>query len=238
MNATVTGGALLRDRQINREGLDHIKRWEGVRLVAYRDVAGVLTIGYGHTSNAGAPKVTPGMKITEAEAERILQTDLRKFEKRVSELVKVPLNDNQFAALVSFDFNTGALHKSTLLKKLNAGDYDAVPVELMKWVNAGGKRVQGLVNRRASEAGLWAKGEFVSSNTVEASTKVPSTDVAVIGGTGAAGAGTAIAPIVPDLVDAVSSQQRELTSGDWTRITIAAFILALTLYGIYRKVRS
>ncbi|MHC3939910.1 hypothetical protein ACI0FR_01214 [Paenochrobactrum sp. BZR 201-1] len=106
------------------------------------------------------------MKINDQEADRILRADLAKFEKRVSDLVKVPLNDNQYAALVSFDFNTGALHKSTLLKKLNTGDYSAVPAELMKWVNAGGKRVQGLVNRRAAEAGLWVKGDFVSSNYV------------------------------------------------------------------------
>jgi len=160
-------------RQINAEGLAHIKRWEGLRLSAYKDVAGIWTIGYGHTSAAGAPTVSAGMKITEAEAERILRADLAKFEARVERLVKVPLTDNQFAALVSFDYNTGALHKSTLLKKLNAGDYAAVPEELAKWVNAGGKRVQGLVNRRASEAGLWAKGEFVSSADVPAKPAAP-----------------------------------------------------------------
>jgi len=154
-------------RRINAAGLSHIQQWEGKRLTAYQDVAGIWTIGYGHTSAAGAPKVVAGMKISEQEAVRILRADLAKFEKRVSDLVKVPLSDNQYAALVSFDFNTGALHKSTLLKKLNAGDYSAVPAELMKWVNAGGKRVQGLVNRRAAEAGLWAKGDFVSSNYVE-----------------------------------------------------------------------
>ncbi|GHE74614.1 hypothetical protein GCM10019059_37660 [Camelimonas fluminis] len=160
-------------RKINADGLAHIKRWEGLRLSAYQDIAGVLTIGYGHTSAAGAPQVKAGMKITEAEAERILQSDLAKFEQRVERLVKVPLSDSQFAALVSFDYNTGALHKSTLLKKLNAGDYAAVPGELAKWVNAGGKRVQGLVNRRASEAGLWAKGEFVSSADVPAKPAAP-----------------------------------------------------------------
>lgn len=160
-------------RTINAEGLAHIKRFEGLRLKAYRDVADVLTIGYGHTSAAGAPKVYAGQTITEAEAEKILMSDLAKFEARVSRQVKVTLNENQFAALVSFDFNTGALHKSTLLKKLNAGNYDAVPGELMKWVNAGGKRVQGLVNRRSAEAGLWAKGDFVSSNYVEAKPTAP-----------------------------------------------------------------
>ncbi len=225
-------------RRINAAGLSHIMQWEGKRLVAYQDVAGIWTIGYGHTTAAGIPRVREGMRISDKEAEDILKADLRKFEDRVSRLVKVPLTDNQFAVLVSFDFNTGALHKSTLLKKLNAGDYDAVPVELMKWVNAGGKRVQGLVNRRAAEAGLWAKGEFVSSNTVEAKKAVPVKDVAVIGGTGTTGAVATIGPAIPDIVDAVSSQRDELTSGQWARVIVAVLILGLTLYGIWRKVKS
>lgn len=225
-------------RRINAAGLSHIMQWEGKRLVAYQDVAGIWTIGYGHTTAAGIPRVREGMRISDKEAEDILKTDLRKFEDRVSRLVKVPLTDNQFAVLVSFDFNTGALHKSTLLKKLNEGDYDAVPAELMKWVNAGGKRVQGLVNRRAAEAGLWAKGEFVSSNTVEAKKAVPVKDVAVIGGTGTTGAVATIGPAIPDIVDAVSSQRDELTSGQWARVIVAVLILGLTLYGIWRKVKS
>ena len=155
-------------RRINDEGLKLIKQWEGLKTEAYKDVAGIWTIGYGHTSSAGSPQVKAGMKISEQEAEAILKRDLSKFESRVDSLVKVPLTDNQFAVLVSFDFNTGKLHSSTLLKKLNKGDYEAVPKELMKWVNAGGKKVKGLVNRRAAECGLWAKGEFVSSNYVEA----------------------------------------------------------------------
>jgi lysozyme len=89
---------------------------------AYRDVGGIWTICYGHTDAASAPVVTPSMIITEAEAEAILRADLAKFEERVSRLVKVPLTDNQHAVLVSFDFNIGRLGKSTLLKKLNAGD--------------------------------------------------------------------------------------------------------------------
>lgn len=225
-------------RRINAAGLSHIMQWEGKRLVAYQDVASIWTIGYGHTTAAGIPRVREGMRISDKEAEDILKSDLRKFEDRVSRLVKVPLTDNQFAVLVSFDFNTGALHKSTLLKKLNAGDYDAVPAELMKWVNAGGKRVQGLVNRRAAEAGLWAKGEFVSSNTVEAKKAVPVKDVAVIGGTGTTGAVATIGPAIPDIVDAVSSQRDELTSGQWARVIVAVLILGLTLYGIWRKVKS
>lgn len=163
----------MNERRINAAGLALVKQWEGLKTKAYQDVADVWTIGYGHTSAAGAPVVKPNMVITEARAEEILRDDLAKFEERVARLVKVPLTDNQHAVLVSFDFNTGKLHSSTLLKKLNAGDYDAVPLELMKWVNAGGRRVKGLVNRRAAEAGFWARGEFVSSNTVPAAPKAP-----------------------------------------------------------------
>lgn len=188
-------------RKTNQNGIDHIKRWEGLKTTAYRDQAGVLTIGYGHTSSAGSPMVTSGMKISEAEAEEILKKDLRIFEERVSRLVKVDLTDNQFAALVSFDFNTGALHSSTLLKKLNRGDYESVPSELMKWVKVtvDGKKMtsKGLVNRRASEAGLWSRGEFVSSRDVvaKAETKPVMTrenvswGVGILSSLGLAGAG-------------------------------------------------
>ncbi|RRY03818.1 lysozyme [Brucella anthropi] len=161
-------------RRIPAEGLAFIKQWEGLRLKAYQDEAGVWTIGYGHTSRAGGPIVTKGMTITEAEANEILLNDLAKFERRVSSLVKVPLNDFQYAALVAFDLNIGALDQSTLLKKLNARDYDAVPAELAKWVYTTDPRTKkkvksrGLVNRRAAEAGLWVKGDFVSSSFVEA----------------------------------------------------------------------
>lgn len=161
------------NRRVNAAGLSLVKQWEGLKTRAYLDVGGVWTVGYGHTSAAGAPVAKPGMTISEVQADEILRTDLAIFEERVSRLVKVPLTDNQFAVLVSFDFNTGRLGKSTLLKKLNNGDYDAVPLELMKWVNAGGKRIKGLVNRRSAEAGLWAKGEYVASSTVVAAPKPP-----------------------------------------------------------------
>lgn len=139
----------------NTKGIALIKKWEGLRTKAYRDVAGIWTIGYGHTSAAGSPKVTSGLVITEKQAEEILKQDLVKFETQVSSLVKVPLNDNQFAALVSFHYNTGALGKSTLLKKVNSKDFKAVPGEFLKWVNAGGKFVKGLENRRKDEINLW-----------------------------------------------------------------------------------
>jgi len=152
--------------KINENGLNLIKQWEGLRLEAYRDVSGVWTIGYGHTAAAGAPHPKAGMKIDERAAQDILLRDLSQYEQMIAAVIKVPLSDNQFAALVSFCYNigTGAFIRSTLCKRLNEGDYDAVPQELSKWIHVNGHKIAGLVNRRAAEAGLWARGEFVASN--------------------------------------------------------------------------
>ncbi|WP_139413581.1 lysozyme [Bartonella mastomydis] len=160
-------------RKISKEGLELIKQWEGLRLNAYKDTIGVWTIGYGHTSAAGKPFVHKGMTITEKQAEELLCKDLKQFKNTVAKAVTVSLNSWQFAALVSFCYNVGttAFCNSTLLKKLNNGEYEAVPAELQKWTKAGGKRLQGLVHRRVAEAGLWAKGAYVSSNYQTVETK-------------------------------------------------------------------
>jgi lysozyme len=139
----------------SEKGIALIKSHEGMRLNAYLCPAKVWTIGYGHTSAAGEPKVVQGMKITRQEAEEILRRDLAKFEDRVNRLAKVPLTQGQFDALVSFDFNTGKLHSSTLLKRLNAGKYAEVPRHLMRWTKGGGRELPGLVRRRRDEAELW-----------------------------------------------------------------------------------
>ncbi len=155
-------------RQISPHGLDKLKQWEGLKTKAYKDAGGVWTIGYGHTAAAGTPAPQQGMVITASEAESILLKDLVQYEAAVENNVNVKLNDNQFAALVSFAFNVGinAFKNSTLLKKLNSGNFDAVPVELRKWVKAGGKKVQGLVNRRQAEGYLWMEGAYVTSKDV------------------------------------------------------------------------
>lgn len=142
-------------RKINDEGLAIIKRFEGLRLNAYYCPAGVLTIGYGST---GA-HVKPGMKITEAEAERLLREDVRRFEEGVEKLVTVPVNDNQFSALVSFAFNVGlsALGKSTLLKRLNAGNFTDAATRFGDFVYANKRRLAGLEKRRAAERALFVK---------------------------------------------------------------------------------
>ncbi|WP_208436979.1 lysozyme [Bartonella taylorii] len=162
-------------RKISKEGLAMIKQWEGLRLSAYKDAIGVWTIGYGHTSSAGKPFVHKGMTVTEEQAENVLCQDLKQFENAVEQAVQVSLTNEQFAALVSFCYNIGtaAFCNSTLLKKLNNGEYEAVPSELQKWTKAGGKRLQGLVHRRAAEAGLWAKGAYVSPNYQTVETQAP-----------------------------------------------------------------
>jgi lysozyme len=138
-------------------GLKLVKSFEGLRLKAYRCPAGIWTIGYGHTTAAGPPEVREGMRITAADAEAILKRDLERFEAAVSAMVKVPLTQAQFDVLVSFAFNCGtaALRRSTLLKRVNQGAFDAVPVELMKWTKADGRELPGLVRRRRAEAALW-----------------------------------------------------------------------------------
>ncbi len=148
--------------QINRDGLRIVKGFEGLELRAYQDSVGVWTIGYGHTAAAGPPDVYPGQTITEAQAEEILRRDLRKFESGVRDVVKVPLNSDQFSALVSFSFNVGvgALANSTLLRKLNARDYQGAANEFPRWVKAGGQTLQGLVRRRDAERALFLSQDY------------------------------------------------------------------------------
>jgi lysozyme len=139
--------------RINEEGLKLLKKFEGCKLKTYRCVAGVLTIGYGHTGK----DVTEGMVITKDEAEKLLRNDLEKFEKGVVDLLKVTVTSNQFSALVSFAYNIGlnALSGSTLMKKLNAGDIMGAANQFERWNKAGGKEVQGLTNRRLAERDLF-----------------------------------------------------------------------------------
>ncbi|MCP5432793.1 MAG: lysozyme [Alphaproteobacteria bacterium] len=144
--------------KINHDGLELIKTFEGLRLQAYQDAVGVWTIGYGHTRTA-----RPGKQITESDAEDLLRQDLDGFEDAVSRLVKVPLNENEFSALVSLTFNIGegAFSKSTALKRLNAGDRKGAADAIEWWnkVRQGGQFVElrGLTRRRAAEKALFLK---------------------------------------------------------------------------------
>lgn len=157
-------------RRINAAGMALIKDSEGCSLEAYKDPVGVWTIGYGHTGS----DVAPGLIISQGRADQLLQEDLAKFEAGVSDLVKVPISDNQFAALVSFAYNLGlaALADSTLLRKLNAGDYQGAAEEFPRWVNAGGQRLPGLVTRRERERRLFAPPGLGAPINVSVASKV------------------------------------------------------------------
>lgn len=143
---------------INHEGLALIKRFEGLRLEAYQDVAGIWTIGYGHTRTA-----REGMVITEAQAEALLRDDLKDAEASVSRFVRMPLNENEFSALVSLRFNIGraAFADSTVVERLNDGLRARAADAFIMWNRAtvGGVKVivQGLVRRREAERDLFLK---------------------------------------------------------------------------------
>ena len=134
------------------KGVKLIKEFEGLRTSSYDDGGGVQTIGYGHTGEG----VDQG-NISEAEAEELLRADLETAENAIESLVEVPLKQSEFDALVSFVFNVGqgALAKSTLLKKLNAGDKAGAAREFAKWKYAKGKELSGLKRRRAAEKQLF-----------------------------------------------------------------------------------
>lgn len=217
-------------RQISDEGLALLKQFEGLRLTAYQDVGGVWTIGYGHTAG-----VNEGDTCTEAQAEQWLREDLGGAERTIETIVSVPLNDNQFSALVSLTYNIGnsAFKKSSLLKKLNAGGYNAVPGELMRWTKVNGKTVHGLVNRRAAEAGLWAKGSFVASNYVEPSgVKQGMATPQAAGAAGATGLG--LIALGSQLID----QLQPYASIKWVGIAVTALIVATAIGGTIYAARK
>jgi lysozyme len=138
---------------ISASGIALIKQFEGCKLTSYRDSSGVWTVGWGHTGK----DVTAGLTITQARADTLLRQDLNEFVIGVGNCVKVPINQNQFDALVSFAYNVGlgALRTSTLLQKLNNKDYMGAANEFDLWVHSRGKVLPGLVTRRNAEQALF-----------------------------------------------------------------------------------
>jgi lysozyme len=132
---------------------------EGLRLESYQDPGGVWTIGYGHAS----PKVHAGQRITKDQALQLLRSDLLVAASRLAAVVRREIIDQltpyQYSALLSFVFNLGANAKWTIWKRLNAGQFDQVPVEMQRFVYVGKTKLRGLVNRRAAETVLWATAE-------------------------------------------------------------------------------
>lgn len=146
--------------KISQRGLDELKRQEGFRSTAYRDEGGNWTIGYGHLIKP-RDSVTMVSEITREQAEELLRQDLAEAEKAVNRYVDVPLTQGQYDALVSFVFNVGAgaFAESTLLQRLNDGDYDGAAEELRRWdkVTVDGEKRSSeiLANRREAEREMW-----------------------------------------------------------------------------------
>ena len=134
-------------------GMALTKGFEGLRLTAYQDVAGVWTVGFGHTG----PGIAAGMTISEPYAELLLEADLALAVACVNRAVQRKISQNQFDALVDFCFNAGRGNflQSSLLRKVNLGDFAGAVVQFGLWVHAGGEVVPGLVRRRKAEAALF-----------------------------------------------------------------------------------
>jgi len=215
--------------KLNKASLDLIKGFEGWRSKAYQDSVGVWTIGYGHTSMAGTPKVHAGMKITKQEGEEMLQRDLQKYAKAVDEAVNVPLTPNQFGALVSFCYNVGPgnFRKSSVLRYVNAGNFKGVPARLKLWNKAGGRVLRGLTRRRVAEGVLFLK----SPNAKPLS---QSRTVKGAAGAGAGGVGTLIEPI-NEAIDVITGQQESLSGASTVQMVLGAIIVVGALVTLYAR---
>ncbi len=152
MKTSEKGRKLLRDR-------------EGMRLKAYRDTKGILTIGVGHTSAAGLPNVTPGLVITPGEVDAIFARDLVKYETAVNSVVHVPLAQHEFDALTSLAYNIGpgAFAKSTVVRRLNAGDRAGAAAAILMW-----NKPSEIIPRRKTEY-----LQFLTPYTGKAPVRVP-----------------------------------------------------------------
>lgn len=140
---------------VSQNGINLIKKWEGLRLKAYQDSVGVWTIGFGHTKG-----VKRGDTCTAWQAEQWLKEEARSHMTVAERLIRVPLNQNQYDALTSFHYNLGKniLSGSNLLNLINSKKWNEAAKKMKEYNRAGGKVLQGLVNRRNDEASLFLKG--------------------------------------------------------------------------------
>jgi GH24 family phage-related lysozyme (muramidase) len=133
---------------------------EALVLTTYKDSKGVLTIGVGHTAAAGGLAPKPGNRMTIEQAISLFASDLAKFERRVEKSVGRSLAMHQNDALVSFDFNTGAIDGGSIDEKIKANNFDAAMDALQQYKKSGGVTLPGLVKRRARERAMFERGEY------------------------------------------------------------------------------
>lgn len=234
---------------LNKAGEDLIKSYEEKRLTAYDDaqpnvaapkvIKGTVTIGWGHTG----PDVYIGMVITDAMAQNFFDRDIGATLAMIDRTVKVPLTANRRAALASLAFNIGdsAFAGSTLVRKLNTGDYAAVPAEFAKWnkTTIDRKKVtsRGLVKRRAAEAALWALDDTSagSGNQVgEAPDARPAARDPIITGGLIAGGGA----ILSDAAKQIEPLIGYSDSLKWLFLGISIAAIAVVIFTRIRHVRD
>jgi lysozyme len=221
--------------KMTSKGLALIKRYEGFRSRAYRDAVGVWTIGYGHTSRAGPPNVSAGMVISRKQAEKILTRDIDRFARTIRPMIKVDLTNEQFSALVSFAYNVGpaGFARSSVLKAVNAGQFDNVPHRLSLWVKAGGRTLKGLVRRRAAEGELFIKskpsGEKRKHRPVKpVHGKPPEKSTTIL-----AAIVSALAGLVSTFVEVLNSQKTGIFI-----LAVTTIIILATIWVIRERVRK
>lgn len=222
-------------------GVRKIQKWERLALTTYLDVGGVLTNGYGHTGD----DVFEGQKISERTAEAWLREDLQEAETCINTTVKVPLEQHQFDALVSFVFNVGcgAFIRSTLLKQLNAGRYEEVPTQMARWNKdrVKGKLVvvSGLVNRRAAEVALWNNASYTDRSHIR---PVPAEPKKVMESRTMQGAALTGAGVAGEEFSRTAQELALLGDVmDWVRIACVVLTLlglGLVVYGRLRLMRQ
>lgn len=220
-------------------GIELIKRYEGLRLTAYKCPADVWTIGYGHTSAAGEPSVKKGLKITKAKADEILRADLKKFEDGVRSSLTREIPDACFSACVSLAYNIGlgAWQKSTALKLINKGDFGNVPKAIQLFNKAGGKVSPGLVKRRADEAKMFAEGFDTAPNpdATRVTPDAPKGKPITHSTTNMAATVTAAAGVSAAAKDIASNTNEIFSLNNIWMILIIALILAGAGYIIWKR---
>lgn len=215
VNNKATGG-----NAIVPEAMDLVKTFESFKPTSYYDLdnkkkRGTLTVGYGFTKH-DIPELREGYSIDKATAEKMLPDLIKnKYASAVKENVKVPLNDQQYSALSSFAYNVGPTNfaSSTLLKKLNAGDYQGAANEFKRWNKADGQTLEGLTRRRAAEEALF-KGDVMGLGSILEKQKFGGTQPKKKGGMADAGDSFMNAMSQADLAKAVSAPIGEGGSPD------------------------
>lgn len=210
--------------KISHEAKDLIKRYEGLRLKAYKCAAGVWTIGYGHTSAAGSPVVTPSLSITKEQADEIFEKDITTFANGVASLIKVDLNPHQFGACVSLAYNIGlgAFSKSSVLRFINKKQYDNAADAFLLWNKAGGKVLKGLTRRRSEESELFSTREDGEDRIPDA----PKGKPMVRSSTNIAASVTAVAGLSAAAKEVVDNTSSMFSSGTAVAVLLGIVIIA------------